>query len=308
MFWVKFMSTVKLGYAAVIASAVLFSAKSVFIKMCYAYGTPPMVLMALRTGFSLPFFIGMAIAPFFMVKNLPAEQKPIALNRGEMLAVIGLGLLGYYVASILDVTGLQYVSAGTERLILYLYPSFVVLFSSVIFKKPFPKSMILPLVLSYAGIALAFSGELQSVKNGRPYFGGFLILMSAVSYALFLVGQGKMILRVGPQRLSAYAMLGASVAVFLQFIFSYRLSALIQPMMVYKLAFLTAIFCTVLPVYLFGYGVKLIGSGRAAVLSTLGPVSTFALAGVFLKAAPGYLQGLGLTLVVLGSLTMGKKK
>ena len=298
------MNSTKLGYLAVIASAVLFSAKSVFIKMCYAQGAPVLVVMALRTGFSLPFFLAMAIAPFFMVQS----QKPVPLSSRDLFYVSGLGLLGYYVASVFDVTGLQFVSAGTERLILYLYPSFVVVFSAWIFKKPFPKAMIIPLVLSYAGIALSFGGELHGVTNGRPYLGGFLVLMSALTYALFLVGQGRMVMRVGPQRLSAYAMLAASLAVLIQFLLLCPVHSLIQPSSVYVITFATAVFCNVLPVYLFGFGVKAIGSGKAAVLSTVGPVSTFALSGFFLKSSPGLLQGLGLVLVILGTLVMSRKK
>lgn len=298
------MNSTKLGYLAVIASAVLFSAKSVFIKMCYAQGAPVLVVMALRTGFSLPFFIAMAVAPLFMVKS----RKHVSLSKHDLLLIGGLGLLGYYIASVFDVTGLQYVSAGTERLILYLYPSFVVLFSAWIFKKPFPKTMIIPLVLSYAGIALSFSSELHDVVNGRPYLGGFLVLMSALTYALFLVGQGRMVMRVGPQRLSAYAMLVASFAVLIQFLLLCPMHSLIQPMSVYVIAFITAVFCNVLPVYLFGFGVKAIGSGKAAVLSTVGPVSTYAMSGILLRSSPSLLQGVGLLLVILGTLVMSRKK
>ncbi len=294
----------RFGYLAVAASAVLFSAKSIFIKMCYAHGTPALVLMALRSGFSLPFFLGMALAPLL----LPPERRPAPLGRRDLAVIAGLGLLGYYIASVFDLLGLQFLSAGTERLILYVYPSFVVLFSAWIFRKPFPRGMLLPLGLSYAGIALSFGGEMKGMQGGRPYLGGFLVLMSALTYALFLVGQGRMVMRVGPQRLSAYSMLAATAATFVQFLVLCPLKSLIQPAPVYLMTFITALFCTVVPVYLFGYGVKAIGSGRAAVLSSVGPVSTYALAAVLLGEGPGYLQGAGLILVLLGSLAMGKGK
>lgn len=294
----------RFGYLAVAVSAVLFSAKSVFIKMCYAHGTPAVVLMALRSGFALPFFIGMALAPRF----LPPARRPAPLSRRDLAAIAGLGLLGYYVASVFDLLGLQFVSAGTERLILYLYPSFVILFSAWIFRKPFPKGMILPVALSYAGIALSFGGEMKGVPGGRPYLGGILVFMSALTYALFLVGQGRMVMRVGPQRLSAYSMLAATAAMFVQFLALYPLKSLVQPAPVYLMAFMTAFFCNVVPVYLFGYGVKAIGSGKAAILSSVGPVSTYALAAVLLGEGPGYLQGCGLALVLLGSLALGKDR
>ncbi len=297
---------IQFGYLAIATSAVLFSAKSIFIKMCYAHGTTPVVLMTLRMGYALPFFAGMALWPQF----IPASRRPETLSRKDLAYIAGLGLLGYYIASVLDVVGLQFVSAGTERLILYLYPSLVVLFSAVIFRKPIPKFMILPLVFSYLGIALSFGSELTGKGTGRPYLGGFLIFLSAVTYALFLVGHGRMVFRVGPQRLAAYSMLAASVCVFIQFLVMAPFSALAQPASVQLMACITAVFCNVVPVYLFGYGVKAVGAGRAAILSSIGPVSTYGLSAVLLGEGPGFMQIAGLALVLVGSLVLGlgKKK
>ncbi len=289
----------KYGYVAVAISALLFSAKSIFIKMCYSHGVTPIVLMTLRTGFALPFFLGMALFPWFS-----RAPKPKTVSRIDSIAILGLGLLGYYVASVLDIVGLLYVSAGTERLILYVYPSLVVMLSAWFFGKPIPRNLLVPLLLSYVGIALSFGGELAKASGGRPLLGGGLIFLSALSYALFLVGHGRMVHRIGPQRLGAYAMLSASAAVMIHFVMTQRLSALSQPTNVYVLAGLTAVFCTVVPVYLFGYGVQLIGSGRAAIVSSLGPVSTFVLASVLLGEGTGILQVTGLGLVLLGSLSL----
>lgn len=294
----------KFGFIAVAVSAILFSAKSIFIKICYAHGASPMALMALRTGFSLPFFLGLALYPSFSKLHI----RPSPLSKRDLVIIGGLGLLGYYIASVLDIYGLVYVSAGTERLILYVYPSLVVILSAWIFKKPIPGYMYLPLLLSYAGIAISFGGEISREAGGRPYLGGFLIFLSALCYALFLVGHGKMVNRIGPQRLGAYAMLVASLAVLVHFFLSQPLHDLVQPGLVYLIAALTAIFCTVIPVYLVGYGVQVIGPGPAAIVSSIGPVSTYALAAIILGEAPGLLQGAGLALVLLGSFMLIRKK
>ncbi len=290
------LKKIRLGYFAVIASAILFSAKSVFIKMCYAQGTAPVVLMALRAGYALPFFLAMAFIPMF----LPKSKRPNPLGSGDLWIIFGLGLLGYYLASVFDVVGLAFISAGSERLILYLYPSMVVIFSALIFRTTIPRYMVLPIILCYAGIALSFGSEISAITGGRPYFGGFLVLMSAICYALFLVGHGRMVHTVGPQRLAAYSMLAATVAVAIQFLVLHPLSDLAQPLKVQWIAMITGIVCNVIPVYLFGYGVKQIGSGKAAVLSSVGPVSTYGLAAFLLGERPGILQVTGLALVLIG--------
>jgi drug/metabolite transporter (DMT)-like permease len=294
----------KLGLSAVIAASVLFSAKSVFFKLCYRYGTPPVVLQALRSIFSTPFYFW----PFLIHHFRPGAMRPAPLSRRDLAIIVWLGFSGYYLASIFDMVGLQYVSAGTERLILYIYPTLVVIFTALIFRKRIPRSLFLPLGLSYAGIALSFGGEAAGVPGGRPFYGGFLIFLSAVFYALFLVWQGRMVGRIGPQRLAAGCMIVATVFVLAQFLLCYPLDALAQPAPVLVIAFFTAIFCNVLPVYLYGYGVNLVGAGKAAVVSSVGPVSTLILGGGLLGESVGILQLAGLALVVGGTLKLGMGK
>lgn len=296
--------SIRLGLAAVVAASILFSAKSVFFKMCYTYGTPPVVLQALRSAFSAPFFLW----PFLIPLLRPAAARQVPLSRRDIGIIVWLGFSGYYLASIFDMVGLQYVSAGTERLILYIYPTLVVIFSALIFRKAIPKGLYLPLALTYAGIALSFGGEATGEPGGRPYYGGFLVFLSAVFYALFLVWQGRMIGRVGPQRLAAGCMMVAAAFVFAQFLATYPWEALAQPAPVIWISFLTAIFCNVVPVYLYGYGVHLVGAGKAAVVSSVGPVSTMVLAGWLLGEGTGILQIGGLALVVGGTLKLGMQK
>lgn len=294
-------SDLRLGLLAVAVSSILFSCKSVFFKMCFKLGADPVTLQAMRAAVSMPFFIWPLLAHRFRSPG----GRPAPLGRGDLAKVAGLGFVGYYMASIFDMVGLQYVSAGTERLILFIYPTLVVLFSAWMFRKRIPKAMYPPLLLSYAGIALAFGGEAAAPEGGRPYLGGFLVFLSAVFYAFFLVGQGRMIHRVGPHRLAALCMLVSCLAVFAHFGLTRPLSSLDQPAAVYWLAFLTSVFCSVVPVYLYGYGVKAVGAGKAAVVSSVGPVSTLALAGGILDERAGVLQWAGLGLVMAGSLKLG---
>jgi drug/metabolite transporter (DMT)-like permease len=286
--------------AAVVTASVLFSCKSVFFKLCYRYGTPPIVLQALRGFFSLPFFVW----PLFSRIAGPAGRQAGPLTRKDMALLAWLGFSGYYLASIFDMVGLQYVTAGTERLILFAYPTLVVIFSAVAFRKRIPRALFGPLALSYVGIALSFGGEASLGSGGRAWMGGGLVFLSAVFYALFLVWQGRLVHRFGPGFFAAACMASSFAFVIAQFLLGYPLAALAQPGPVLWMAFFTAVFCNVVPVYLYGYGVRLVGAGRSAVASSMGPVSTLILSGTLLGERAGWPQILGLALVVGGALRL----
>lgn len=293
---------IRLGFLAVAASAILFSAKAVFIKMSLAHGTPPTVFMALRTLFGLPCFLWMAWAGW-------SKAGPAApMSPRDLRAVLGLGVLGFYVSGMFNVHGLQYVSAGMERMILYVYPTLVVIFSALFFRKRIEPRLFVPLALCYAGIALSFGGETAAGHGSRPFLGGFLVFLSAVAYAVFLVFQGGLLQRAGPQRVTAYGMLAASAAVIAHFALAYPPASLAQPAPVLFLSFITSLFCTVAPSYLMGYGIQRIGTGPAAVVSCVGPVFTFVLASLLLGEKAGMLQGAGLALVLAGGLMLGMGK
>lgn len=293
----------RLGCTAVAVASVLFSAKAVLIKLCYRFGVEPTVLMALRMLFSLPFFIVMAWGPW-----AGAKEKVQAIGSSDLLGIAGLGILGYWLASYFDLTGLQFVSAAMERMILYVYPTLVVLFSAWIFRRPVGRAFILPLLLSYAGIAASFGGEAMVAQGSRLQMGTFLILLSAVCYALFLILQGRMVGRIGPRRLTAFSMLFSTFCILVQFAVTHPLESLRQPRPVLLLSLLLAVFCTVIPAYLLGYGVRKVGAGRAAVISSVGPVSTFLLAAWLLGETAGPLQALGLALVLAGGLMLALRK
>ena len=278
------------GLALAIIGSILFSAKAVIVKLAYRYGVDAATLLTLRMALSLPFFI---------VALAWSSRGAQPLSHTDHMRLIFIGLLGYYAASYLDFLGLQYVTAALERLILYLSPTLVVVLSSFVLRKHFGRYEWGALALCYGGILLVFWHD-ASLEGGQVLLGSGLVFASAVCYAIYLIMSGELVQRLGAIRLTAYAMCVSSFAVFAQFAVLNPISALRQPQAVDGLSLLNALLCTVLPVFATMLAVERIGAGRASMASMIGPVSTIALAYLFLDERISVWQLAGTALVLTG--------
>lgn len=285
-----------LGVFFALIASVGFSAKAILIKLAYLDHVDAITLLALRMVFSVPFFVIIAL----WANRRHAER----LKQQDWIAVVILGLLGYYLSSFLDFLGLQYISAGLERLILFLYPTMTVILSAVIYKRAIGRKVIAAMLLSYTGIFLVFLHDVGMSRGNAVLLGAGLVFASTLSYSSYLVGAGHAIARIGATRFTAYAMVVASVASLLQFFDTHPLSALDLPLRVYELSIAMAVFSTVLPVFLLSYAIKRIGSGNSSLIGSAGPVATIALAYVFLHEEVSLLQIAGSSLVLAGVIVV----
>lgn len=283
-----------LGVVFALLAAVGFSAKAIFVKLAYLDHVDAITLLALRMAFSVPFFIGVAI--------WSRLRHAAPLTRHDWLLVLALGLIGYYLSSFLDFLGLEYITAGLERLILFLYPTMTVIMTALIYKRPIGRKVLAAMGLSYVGIALVFLHDVGVKEGGSVVLGSALVFLSTLSYSSYLVGAGHAIARIGATRFTAYAMIVASVASLLQFFALRPMAALELPLRVYELSIAMALFSTVLPVFMLAYAIHRIGSGSASLIGSIGPVSTIYMAYLFLHEHLSVLQIFGSSLVMVGVL------
>ena len=290
------------GVAFALLAAVGFSGKAILVKLAYLDHVDAVTLLALRMALSVPFFIGVAL--------WARHKHDEPLVRHDWMLVLALGLIGYYLSSLLDFLGLQYISAGLERLILFLYPTMTVLLSALIYKRAIGRRTFAAMALCYAGIVLVFMHDAGMKQGGSVLLGALLVFASTLSYSVYLVGAGHAIARIGAMRFTAYAMIVASSATLLQFAVTHPLGALDLPLRVYELSLAMAIFSTVLPVFLLSWAIRHIGSGSASMIGVIGPVSTIYLAHVFLHESISLLQIAGSALVLGGvvMISLGKMK
>ncbi len=286
------------GLAIAVSGAILFSAKAVVAKLIYRYHVDPETLIAFRMMFALPFFAAVA---WWKAKSA------VPLSNPERRQIILLGLLGYYLSSYLDFMGLQYISVGLERLILFLTPSFVLLMSLGFLKKKIALLEWLALGVAYLGTVLVFMHDAKT-GGSNVVLGGALVLGSAMSYALYLLLSGELVRRVGAMRLTSYVMCVSSVACIVQFFLMRPAAMLVQPNAVYGLSLFNAVFCTVLPVFLTMIAISRIGAGTTSQAGMIGPVSTLFMGAAILDEPITGIQLTGTALVLLGIYLLSMKK
>lgn len=290
------------GFVVTFLGAVLFSTKAIIVKVAFAKTqVDALTLLTLRMIFSLPFYLGAA----YMVSNKEENAK---LSGKQWITILLLGLFGYYLSSLFDFVGLQYISAGLERLILFLYPTFVVFINILIFRQKISGNQKIALLLTYAGIALAYVGELRvDTHNANFYWGSFLILLCAITYAIYISGSGRIIPVVGGTRFTAYAMLASTGGVFTHFMLQGSYVELKAGAALWGYGILLAIVATVVPSFMISNGLKRIGSNNVAIISSIGPVSTIMQAHFILGEKIFAAQIIGTVLVIAGVLLIGWK-
>lgn len=284
---------VYIGILLVLIAAFGFSAKAVLVKLAYAAGAVDAgSLLALRMAMSLPFFL---VAAIWIARM---DRQP-SITRSDWMNILALGMLGYYFASLLDFKGLTYISAGLERLILFLYPTLVVLFSALVYRKRVHYPEVLALLFSYAGIGLVVAEKFEE-QSGDFWMGIGLVFGSAVSFACYIMGAGFMVRRIGSLRFTCYSMIVACLAAGLHVSLEPTSRLFGLPFRIYGLVLLMAVLSTVLPAFFMNAGIYRLGSGPASIISSAGPVGTLILAYFLLDEQLSLMQIAGTVSVLLG--------
>ena len=295
------------GFLWAVLGTILFSTKAILIKLCFkTTNIDASSLLMLRMLFALPFY---AAAMWYYFAN----QQLKKVKASTYFAAGLIGLLGYYMSSLFDFIGLQYVSASIERIILFIYPTLAVLLNLLIFKVAITKRQWLAILITYIGIGLAYWGELNQIPDTKMFFfGTWMILLCAITFAFYLVGSGKIIPKIGAPQFTSLSMLAASVGIFIHYFVTHQqgIASIVDMPILYSrsiwLVIALAIIGTVIPSFLMSGGMKRIGSNDLAIITSIGPVSTLFQARWILNEAFTWEQILGTVFVVLGVILVKK--
>ncbi|WP_084645005.1 DMT family transporter [Oceanobacter kriegii] len=307
----------RFGLLLALCAATLFSTKPIIIKWLYAEGVDTLPLMWLRLSIALPFYL--------VIGWLAFRKRTVPVTVAAVVKAMAVGLLGYYLASLLDLLGLQYVSAQLERLVLYAYPSIVVVLGIVLFGKAFNKAIVLPLLLTYAGLLFMYGNDLTMLSasseqaafasdSNELLIGSLLVLGSALSFAFYLVYSKPCIQQLGSVLFTSIAMTSATFATLIHNSVSGWITG--EPMVLlpdYSLDVWLgiiglAVFATVVPSFLVSTAIGRIGPEKTSMSGTLGPVATTLMAVWLLDEPMSLFSVAGMALVVFGVWRLSKVK
>ena len=285
------------GIALAMAGSIAFSGKAIIVKLAYRYGVDAVTLIMYRMLFALPMF---ALLAWW------AGRGREALTRRDWLVVTGLGFSGYYLASFLDFAGLAYITAGLERLILYLNPTLVLAIGVVVFRRRPSHRQLVALAVSYVGVLVAFGHEV-SFQGGSAVIGAALVFASAISYAIYLVASGEEVKRLGALRLTGLATTVACFFCIAQFFVLRPVAALAVAPEVIWLSLLNATACTFAPVLMVMMAIERVGATVAAQTGMVGPMSTIIM-GIAILGEPftGWIVA-GTVLVLAGVWLLARR-
>lgn len=294
--------SMRIGVILAAFAATGFAMKGVFIKLVYPYGVDAVTLVMLRLIFAITLL--WIVRSWRLARLAPHEQETPILAM-DKLKLLGLGLLGYYLSSVLDFIGLQTVSASLERLILCLYPTFTVLLVSWFSGKPIPPRIKRALPLTYLGMVLVLAPELTNAH--ADWVGIGFVVASTLAFSLYMAWSPAVIERVGSMRFTELALTVSGVGILVHWLITHPISSIQQPLPVWAYALTIAIFSTVLPVYAMTNAMKRIGASRTAVIGSFGPVLSIMLSMGILHERLSAVQWLGAG-VVLGGVYLVSRK
>ncbi|MFK8331760.1 DMT family transporter [Pseudomonas sp. BJa5] len=283
------------GSLFAVLAALGFSFKAIFVKLSYAAGpVDAITLLAMRMGLSLPLFIWLVWSS--------RRHSNAPLTFASSFQVLLLGLFGYYLASLFDFYGLQYISAGLERLILFIYPTLVLIFQAIALRERPTLRTLAAMGICYFGLGIAFVHDVSVSGVGNQVIVGSLwVFASAVTYALYYSGTGILLKRMSSMRLAGLAGTASSVMVLGHYLLVADTAQLVQlPVAVWVNALMMALFSTVLPIYWVALAIQRMGATQTAAVGNLGPVLTILASWLLLSEAISAYQIAGLALVLFG--------
>lgn len=287
------ISPIMIGFLLAAIGTGLFSLKSIFIKFAYQQGLDTDSVLMLRMAISLPIYLTIL---FWLSRQEGRHPTPMTQLFGK---IFFLGFIGYFLASWLDLKGLEYITAQLERLTLFTYPIMTALLGAMFFNTPLTRKILFSLIVTYIGLWLVFYQELTLIGEGTV-FGTAMVLLSALSYSLYTLIGKPVIHQVGSLWFTSMAMSVSSVFVLVYFATFVSFDGLVITTEAWLWVFLLAVFSTVIPSFMIAEAIARIGPAQTGIIGTLGPIVTIFLAVWLLNEPMTIYHIIGVSLVIGG--------
>jgi drug/metabolite transporter (DMT)-like permease len=268
----------------VLVSATAFGTLSILAKLAYGAGLSTYQLLAFRFVLASVGMWGLALA---------LHQNPLQLQRRQLLNLLGLGGIVYTAQSLTYFIALRSLPASLCVLIVYIYPSLVVIAGWIFFRRS---------ISIWTGVALAASFLGVALLLGGARFQLAWALVFAIAAPVIYTGY----ILLGERVMSTVPAAAASAVIFSGAASAFCVLALLNRQLLlpgttngWLVGIAIAVIPTMVAISFFLAGLPRIGANRAAVLSTWEPVITVLLAVVLLGDRLSVVQVAGGALVLL---------
>lgn len=242
------------------------------IAAAVSYGTNPLGALhlfhdGLRANSVL--FYRCGLAALLLGLFLVVSRKNLSVNRREALVLTVLGLL-FGVSSLTYYSSFLFMDAGVASTILFVYPVMVALIMATFFREKITSLTILSIVLALGGIALLYRGDGGAALSTT---GVVLVMISSLTYALYIVVVNKSSVRMSAVKLNFYVLL---VSVLVYLVYALALRSPIQPLTtpwMWANGLFLALFPTIISLVMMVIAVHHIGSTPTAIMGALEPLT-----------------------------------
>lgn len=272
------------------------------LLMALIWGVNFSVVKFGTTVFTPLAFTGLRVvlAAVVLLSISAARKKPFP-RRNEILALMGLGIIGNGLYQILFVEGISRTNVGNAALIVAAAPAFIAIVSRVGGVERVHRRVLGGIALSLAGVALVVFGSARSAQGDATLLGTMLVFAGTICWTAFTVLLQPYARRLDPIHLSAFTMLGGCIPMLIA---TPRALLATDWSHVGLPAWGAIFYASIISMgvaYLFWYrGLRVLGPTRTAVYANLQPVIAIAVAWLFLNEPPTAWQGVGTATIMTG--------
>lgn len=277
------------------------------------YGTNPLGAMNLyadgiSTNSTLFYRFGIAVVMLGVM--MAVQRKSFALTRRELVTLAILGVFMSTSSTTLYFS-FNFMDVGIASTLLFVYPVMVAVIMATLFHEKVTAATVVAILLSLAGIAL-----LNQTGNGTSLslWGVTLVMLSSLTYAIYIVVVNKSSLRMSSVKLTFYVLL---FGLFTIYGYTLAMGETVQLLVTPKqwmYAAQLALMPTVLSLVLMVIAVHDIGSTPTAIMGAIEPITAVAI-GVLVfgenftpRLALGIVLILTAVLLIIGGKEMSPHK
>lgn len=246
------------------------------ILAAVCYGTNPLGALNLYAegmGTNSVLFYRFGLAWVIIAAVMAVRRESVKVSWKEFAVVTALGVL-FTFSSLTLYVSFTMMAAGVASTILFTYPVMTAVIMATVFKERITWQTVAALVLSLAGVVtLYWSGKTGTL----PLWGVVLVLISALTYALYIIVVDRSDLRMSSFKINFYVLFYCALGMVIYSLISGQALMLPPTGRAWFFVGWLAIVPAIMALSLMVYSAKYIGSTATAIIGALEPLTAVAI-------------------------------